>query len=158
MMYLSPRGSLTVCLFLERMLFMLLSTCIRKSCRAQTTCMLASSKSIGMSSGRMWCSLLWRFWMRVWIYLHQSHSHITCRKNKYLMGMAHFRPITICNVLYEIIPKVLSNHLQKVMNSVIHEAQSAFLSRRLINHNAIIVFEIFHSISGRSSKTATQWP
>lgn len=38
-------------------------------------------------------------------------------------------------------------HLQKVMNSIIDEAQSAFLPGRLITDNAIIAFEVFYNIN-----------
>lgn len=40
------------------------------------------------------------------------------------------------------------------MNSIIDEAQSTFLLGRLITYNAIIAFEVFHSINGSPSKMA----
>lgn len=46
--------------------------------------------------------------------------------------MSHYRPISLCNVLYKIISKVLFNQLHKVMNLIIDEDQSAFLPERSI--------------------------
>lgn len=66
--------------------------------------------------------------------------------------MAHYRPISLCNVLYQITSKVLSNRMQKVISSVIDEAQSAFPLRRIITNNVIIALEVFHSINSSSSK------
>ncbi|KAM1551667.1 hypothetical protein ACFX10_043770 [Malus domestica] len=66
---------------------------------------------------------------------------VKCPKN-----MTQYRPIALCNVIYKIIAKVLTNRLKKVMPKVIGENQSAFVAGKQIQDNILVVHEVLHSL------------
>ena len=57
-----------------------------------------------------------------------------------------FKPISLCNVVYKIITKVIANRLKPILPSLISPEQLGFVEGRQISDGIILVHEILHSI------------
>ena len=74
-----------------------------------------------------------------------NYTHIVLiPKIKSPEKMSNYRPISLCNVIYKIISKVLANRLKPMLHSIILETQSAFIANRFITNNILIAFKSLH--------------
>lgn len=58
--------------------------------------------------------------------------------------LTEYRQISLCDVLYRCVSKVLANRLKHILHSVISDSQSAFILRRLISDNVMAAHEVYH--------------
>lgn len=61
-----------------------------------------------------------------------------------------FRPISVCNLLYKIISKIIAKKMQPWMNVLISEEQTTFIPGREISENIVLLREIIHTFKNPS--------
>ena len=79
-----------------------------------------------------------------------NETHITLTpKVKCPSSVTEFRPISLCNVLYNVISKILANRLKKILPLIISPFQSVFFSGQLIIDNVLVAYESLHTMHTR---------
>ncbi|GAU10125.1 hypothetical protein TSUD_418540, partial [Trifolium subterraneum] len=65
-------------------------------------------------------------------------------------SMKDLRPISLCNVLYKMISKMLANRLKCCLDKCVSQEQSAFVEGRSILDNALIATEVIHALKRKT--------
>ena len=82
-----------------------------------------------------------------------NHTNIVLNpKVKRLEKMSNFRPISLCNVIYKIISKVLANRLKQVLPHIILPTQSAFVPGWLVTDNVLLAYKTLHTMHSKKKR------
>ena len=74
----------------------------------------------------------------------QKHGIITClpKGNKPKQYLKNWRPLTLLNTIYKIASGSISNRIKKVLDKIIENDQTGFVSGRFIGENTRLVYDI----------------
>jgi len=77
----------------------------------------------------------------------QNHTFIALvPKQLEPFSVNHFWPISLFNIIYKIISKILANCFNGLLHHFISPFQSAFVPSRSIHDNSILAHELLHTI------------
>lgn len=68
-------------------------------------------------------------------------------KNESAARVNEYRPISICNLIYKLISKLILTRLKPFISGCISQAQTAFVPGREISENIVLLREVLHSFS-----------
>ena len=93
------------------------------------------------------------FFQRGYMLREINHSFIVLiPKGNNTVMVSQFKPISLCNVLYKIISKLLTNRLKLVLPKLISPWQTAFILGRKIQENTFLAQEIIHDMKKKRGK------
>lgn len=70
-------------------------------------------------------------------------------KSENASKVEHYRPISVCNVIYKVITKIISLRLKPYIGGCISSSQLAFVPGRDISDSVVLMREIIHSFGQR---------
>ena len=84
-------------------------------------------------------------------FLHKmNYTHIVLiPKINEPKNVSDYRPISLGNVVFRIVAKVIANRLKLILPNVILDSQSAFVPNRLITDNSTVAFKVLHKMRNK---------
>ena len=77
-----------------------------------------------------------------------THIVLIPKKND-PQSITEFYPISLSNVISQVVTKVLANRIKSILPNVISDTQSTFILDRLISNNTTMAFEVLHRMRNR---------
>ena len=86
-----------------------------------------------------------------WLPPNQNNTNIVLiPKKPNSEFMSDFQPISLCNVLYKVVSKFLSNRLRSILPDIISNEQSNFFKNWLITDNVLVALEVAHFLKRKT--------
>jgi hypothetical protein len=82
------------------------------------------------------------FWPKLKTYLMKSFEYSLPKHNKDKRYLKNWRPISLLNVDYKILAKVLASRLQNVISGIVNENQTGYIKGRYIGDNIRTMLDI----------------
>jgi hypothetical protein len=96
---------------------------------------------------------VWDFFKKNHLLKEQNHTFIALiPKRLSPFSVNHFRPISLCNIIYKIISKLLANRFKILLHHFISPNQSAFVPSRTIHDSSILAHELLHTIKSKKGR------
>jgi 5-methylcytosine-specific restriction endonuclease McrA len=96
---------------------------------------------------------VWNFFKHNQLLKEQNHTFIALIPKKIgASTVHHYRPISLCNIIYKIISKLLANRLKPLLSNIISPFQTAFVPGRHIQDNSILAHEMFHTLKSKRGR------
>jgi hypothetical protein len=96
---------------------------------------------------------IWNFFKHDQLLKEQNHTFIALIPKKIgASSVHHYRPISLCNIIYKIISKLLANRLKPLLSNIISPFQTAFIPGRHIQDNSILAHEMLHSLKSKRGR------
>jgi hypothetical protein len=96
---------------------------------------------------------VWDFFLKNHLLKEQNHTFIALiPKQLGPSTVHHFRPISLCNIIYKIISKILANRFKVLLHHFISPLQSAFVPTRNIQDNTILAHELLHTMKAKRGR------
>jgi hypothetical protein len=98
-------------------------------------------------------SSIWDFFDNNRLLREQNHTFIALIPKQLGASLVNqFCPISLCNIIYKIISKILANRFKAQLHRFISPYQSAFVPSRNIQDNSIMAHELFNVINSKRGR------
>ena len=68
-------------------------------------------------------------------------------------SLSNYRPISLCNLVYKVVSKILVARIRPLLGKLISPVQTAFVLGRRGTDNVMIAQELFHALDKKKGKT-----
>lgn len=82
----------------------------------------------------------------------KTYASLILKKDHPKFFFSNFHPISLCNVCYKIVSKIMGNHLKDVLDNLISRQYSGFIPSHTLLDNIIDVQEIIPSTNQDRTK------
>jgi hypothetical protein len=96
---------------------------------------------------------VWEFFGNNHLLKEQNHTFIALIPKKLGASLVyHFRLISLCNIIYNIILKILANRFKGLLYKFISQYQLAFAPSKSIQDNSILAHELLNSLKSKRGR------